>query len=148
MSNSEAIAARPHILQVEDNPSDVMLTEEALTQSKWDPVLHVIKQVDDAISFLRQAPPHQDAPRPDLVLLDLNLPGSPGRELLKAIKDDPELRTIPVVILTSSVNPKDVQDAYSLHANAFLSKPMNFKDFTRTLEIMLDYWFEMVTLPG
>lgn len=143
-----ATAVRPNILQVEDSLGDVALTEEALSQSKWDPVHHVVPEVPEALAFLRQEPPHQKAPRPDLVLLDLDLPGSSGRELLKVIKDDPSLRTIPVVILTSSVNPDDVKDAYSLHANAFLSKPMSFDEFTRTLEVMLDYWFEMVTLPS
>ena len=136
-----------HILQVEDNPNDVALTEEALSETRWNPELHVVETVDAALAFLRHEPPHEKAPRPNLVLLDLNLPGSPGRELLGIMKDDPELRTIPVVILTSSRNPEDIKDAYGMHANAFLSKPMHFAEFARTLEVMMDYWFEMVTLP-
>ncbi len=148
MSPTDATAARPHILQVEDNPSDVELTREALEQSKWDPVHHVVQDVAEALAFLNKQDPHGEAPRPNLVLLDLGLPDSSGHELLKVMKDDDDLRTIPVVILTASANPDDVKGAYSLHANAFLTKPMSFEEFQRTLEIMLDYWFDMVTLPG
>jgi len=136
-----------HILQVEDNPNDVLLTEEALAQTRWDPHLHVVETVDEAMAFLLNDPPHEDAPRPNLVLLDLNLPGSPGHMLLSKMKDDTDLRTIPVVILTSSTDPGDIKDAYGMHANAFLSKPMHFDDFARTLEVMMDYWFDLVTLP-
>ena len=147
MTSSANATQDLHILQVEDNPKDVALTEEALSETRWNPTLHVVDSVQGGLAFLRQEPPHEQAPRPNLVLLDLNLPGSPGRELLAIMKDDPDLRTIPVVILTSSRDPGDIKDAYGMHANAFLSKPMHFAEFARTLEVMMDYWFEMVTLP-
>ena len=147
MTSSPKATQALHILQVEDNPNDVALTREALSETRWRPKLHVVDSVPDAMAFLRQEPPHEQAPRPNLVLLDLNLPGSPGHELLAIMKDDANLRTIPVVILTSSKNPEDIKDAYSMHANAFLSKPMHFAEFARTLEVMMDYWFEIVTLP-
>jgi chemotaxis family two-component system response regulator Rcp1 len=135
------------ILMVEDDPGDVRLTREALKGSK---LLHNISVVEDgvaALDFLRRRDPYQDAVRPDLVLLDLNLPRMDGREVLAAMKQDPALRIIPVVILTTSQAEEDVLRAYNLNANCYVTKPVDFDQFMRIVRTIEDFWLNVVTLP-
>lgn len=135
------------ILMVEDDPGDVRLTREALKGSK---VLHSLNVVEDgvaALDYLRKAPPYQDAVRPDIVLLDLNLPRKDGREVLAAMKQDAALRTIPVVILTTSQAEEDVLRAYNLNANCYVTKPVDFDQFMRIVRTIEDFWLTVVTLP-
>jgi two-component system, chemotaxis family, response regulator Rcp1 len=135
------------ILMVEDDPGDVRLTREALKGSK---VLHSLNVVEDgvaALDYLRKAPPWQDAVRPDIVLLDLNLPRKDGREVLAAMKQDAALRTIPVVILTTSQAEEDVLRAYNLNANCYVTKPVDFDQFMRIVRTIEDFWLTVVTLP-
>jgi two-component system, chemotaxis family, response regulator Rcp1 len=135
------------ILMVEDDPGDVRLTREALKGSK---VLHSLNVVEDgvaALDYLRKAPPYQDAVRPDIVLLDLNLPRKDGREVLAAMKQDAALRMIPVVILTTSQAEEDVLRAYNLNANCYVTKPVDFDQFMRIVRTIEDFWLTVVTLP-
>ena len=135
------------ILMVEDDPGDVRLTREALKGSK---VLHSLNVVEDgvaALDYLRKAPPWQDAVRPDIVLLDLNLPRKDGREVLAAMKEDAALRMIPVVILTTSQAEEDVLRAYNLNANCYVTKPVDFDQFMRIVRTIEDFWLNVVTLP-
>jgi CheY-like chemotaxis protein len=135
------------ILMVEDNPGDVRLTREALKDHKVWNELHVVEDGVAALDFLFRRPPHEHAPRPDLVLLDLNLPKKDGREVLAAIKGDEQLRTIPVVILTTSQAEEDVIRAYQLSANCYVTKPVDFDQFTRIVRAIEHFWLTVVTLP-
>jgi CheY-like chemotaxis protein len=135
------------ILMVEDDPGDVRLTREALKGSK---LLHSLNVVEDgvaALDYLRRNPPYQEAVRPDLVLLDLNLPRKDGREVLAAMKQDPALRAIPVVILTTSQAEEDVLRAYNLNANCYVTKPVDFDQFMRIVRTIEEFWLNVVTLP-
>ena len=135
------------ILMVEDDPGDVRLTSEALKGSK---LLHSLNVVEDgvaALDYLRKVPPYQDAVRPDLVLLDLNLPRKDGREVLAAMKQDEALRVIPVVILTTSQAEEDVLRAYNLNANCYVTKPVDFDQFMRIVRTIEEFWLNVVTLP-
>jgi CheY-like chemotaxis protein len=133
-----------NILLVEDNPSDVLLTQIAIKQCKLLNSLHVAEDGEDALAFLRREAPHVGAPRPDIILLDLNLPRMDGRELLAIIKKDPQLRTIPVVVLTTSDAETDVVQSYSLHANAYITKPVDMNQFVRIVKGIDDFWFGIV----
>ncbi len=135
------------ILMVEDNPGDVRLTREALKDHKVWNELHVVEDGVAALDFLFRRPPHEHAPRPDLVLLDLNLPKKDGREVLAAIKGDEQLKTIPVVILTTSQAEEDVIRAYQLSANCYVTKPVDFDQFTRIVRAIEHFWLTVVTLP-
>jgi len=135
------------ILMVEDNPGDVRLTREALKGGKVWNQLHVVEDGVAALDFLYRRSPYEQAPRPDLVLLDLNLPRKDGREVLKAIKSDESLKTIPVVILTTSQAEEDVLRAYNLNANCYVSKPVDFEQFTRIVQTIERFWLTIVTLP-
>lgn len=135
------------ILLVEDSPSDVYMTREALREGKIINDLHVVDNGDDAIAFLRQQGAYDSAPRPDLVLLDLNLPGKDGREVLEEIKTDPVLRTIPVIILTTSAAESDVLRSYELHANCYITKPVGLDPFMETVRRIEGFWFSVVKLP-
>jgi len=119
------------ILLVEDNPGDVMLTQEAFDECLLPHRLSVVGDGEEALQFLRQAGKYTDAPHPDLVLLDLNLPRKDGRELLAEVKNDPELRHIPVIVLSTSESDQDVARAYRLHANCYLTKPIQMDDFLK-----------------
>jgi CheY-like chemotaxis protein len=136
------------ILLVEDNPSDVLLTQIAMDECKIANRLHLARDGEVAMSFLRREPPYRDAPRPDLVLLDLNLPRMDGRELLRAMKSEPSLRAIPVVVLTTSDAEADVGGSYELHANAYITKPLDMEQFMRVVRGIDDFWFGIVRLPG
>ena len=135
------------ILMVEDNPGDVRLTREALKDHKVWNELHVVEDGVAALDFLYQRPPYQQAPRPDLMLLDLNLPRKDGREVLTAVKSDDRLKTIPVVILTTSQAEEDVVRAYKLNANCYVTKPVDFEQFTRIVQAIEHFWLTVVTLP-
>ncbi len=135
------------ILMVEDDPGDVRLTREALKGSK---VLHSLNVVEDgvaALDYLRKVGPYAQAVRPDIVLLDLNLPRKDGREVLSAMKQDAALRAIPVVILTTSQDEEDVLRAYNLNANCYVTKPVDFDQFMRIVRAIEDFWLNVVTLP-
>jgi CheY-like chemotaxis protein len=136
------------ILLVEDNPSDVLLTQIAMKECKIANRLHVSNDGEAALGFLRRQGEHVDAARPDLVLLDLNLPKMDGRELLREMKSDNNLRTIPVVVLTTSDAETDVVRSYDLHANAYITKPLDMEQFIRVVKGIDDFWFGIVRLPG
>jgi CheY-like chemotaxis protein len=135
------------ILLVEDNPGDVRLTAETLRAGKVANDLHVAKDGEAAMAFLRQEAPHADAPRPDLVILDLNLPRKDGIEVLTEIKDDESLHVIPIVILTTSAAERDVLQSYELKANAYVTKPIGVHDFIAAVTSIEDFWLNIVRLP-
>lgn len=135
------------ILLVEDNPGDVDLAREALENSKIDNLLHAVGNGEEAMDFLRRKGKYTNAPRPDLVLLDLNLPSKDGREVLAEIKLDEDLKRIPVVILTSSRDEEDILKAYNLHANCYITKPMDLNQFVKVVKSIEDCWFTIVKLP-
>jgi chemotaxis family two-component system response regulator Rcp1 len=136
------------ILLVEDNAGDVRLTREALHDARVSNRLSVAKDGVEAMAMLRHEPPYGDVTRPDLVLLDLNLPKLDGRQVLASIKTDPDLQRIPVVVLTTSEAEEDVLRSYDLHANAFISKPVDFDQFTKVMQSIEGFWLCVVTLPG
>ncbi len=138
---------RFEILLVEDNPGDVLLTKEAFREGRLAHRLSVVEDGEDALHFLRQEGKHADAPRPDLILLDLNLPKKDGRELLAEVKGDPVLRHIPVIVLTTSDAEQDVWRAYKLHANCYLTKPVQMDDFLNKIRSVEDFWLTVVRLP-
>ncbi len=135
------------ILMVEDNPGDVRLTREALKGAKVLHQLNVVSDGEAALDYLYRRPPYEAAARPDLVLLDLNLPRKDGREVLTSIKTDASLKSIPVVILTTSQAEEDVLRAYSLSANCYVTKPVDFDQFTRIVQGIEEFWLTIVTLP-
>lgn len=135
------------ILLAEDNPGDVMLTKKALEQGKLANKLHVVTDGVEALEFLRQEGEYADKPRPDLVLLDLNMPRKDGQDVLKELKAEKDLRRIPVVILTSSESEEDIARSYELNANAYLTKPVDFDGFIEIVNQMENFWFKMVKLP-
>jgi chemotaxis family two-component system response regulator Rcp1 len=135
------------ILLVEDNPGDIRLTTEALQEAKMFNKLHVVTDGVEAISFLRKEGAYKEATRPDLILLDLNLPRKDGREVLKEIKEDASLKTIPVVILTVSKSEEDILRSYNLHANCYISKPVDLEQFLKVARSIQEFWFTMVKLP-
>ncbi len=142
------MTAQPvEILLVEDNPGDVDLTLEALEEARLRNNVHVAKDGVVALQFLRREGEHADAPRPDLILLDLNMPRMDGREVLREIKEDPALKRIPVVVLTTSEAEQDVLDAYEYRANAYIVKPVDFEQFLRTIRSLEDFWLTVVRLP-
>jgi two-component system, chemotaxis family, response regulator Rcp1 len=136
------------ILLVEDNPGDVRLTREALKEEKICNKLHVACDGEEAMAFLRRQNGFADAPRPDIILLDLNLPKKDGREVLAEIKQDPQLRSIPVVILTTSEAHDDIAKAYDLHSNCYISKPVDLQKFMEIVKRVETFWFSIVKLPG
>jgi len=135
------------ILLAEDNPGDVMLTKKALEQGKLANNLHVVTDGVEALEYLRQEGEYADEPRPDLVLLDLNMPRKDGQDVLEELQDDPDLRRIPVVVLTSSESEEDIAKSYELNANAYLTKPVDFDGFIEIVNRMENFWFKVVKLP-
>jgi two-component system, chemotaxis family, response regulator Rcp1 len=135
------------ILLVEDNPGDVRLTEEALREGKVKNRLHVARDGVEAIEFLRRQGKFANATRPDLVLLDLNLPRKDGREVLAEIKNDPDLKMLPVVVLTTSSAEADILRTYSLHANCYIQKPVDLDQFVQVVKSIDDFWLTVVRLP-
>lgn len=139
--------SRIEILLVEDDPGDVLITREALEQSKLANTLHTVGNGEEALAFLRREGAYADAVRPDLVLLDLNLPRRDGREVLAEVKGDPDLRRIPVVVLTTSQAEEDILRSYDLHANAYVAKPVDFDQFVRVVRQIDEFFFSVVRLP-
>jgi CheY-like chemotaxis protein len=137
-----------HILLVEDNPGDVRLTQEAFKESKLIHELHVANDGVEAMEYLHNDGVYSDALRPDLILLDLNMPRKNGREVLEEIKRDPKLMHIPVVVLTTSEADEDILKSYSLHANCYITKPVEFEKFLDTVKRIEDFWLSIVKLPG
>jgi len=143
----EEIGRPIEILLVEDNPADVRLTQENFKESKILNNLHVVTDGVEAIAFLRREGNYVDAVRPDLILLDLNLPRKDGREVLGEIKTDDKLKRIPVVILTVSKADEDIINAYNLHANCYVTKPLDLEQFTKVVKSIEEFWFSIVKLP-
>jgi two-component system, chemotaxis family, response regulator Rcp1 len=135
------------ILMVEDSPTDVMLAREALRHAKVLNNLHVVEDGVEAMAFLRREPPFAAVPRPDLILLDFNLPKKDGREVLAEIKADEDLGMIPVVVLTTSRAEEDVLKSYRLHANCYITKPVEFGSFAKVIQSIENFWFTVVSLP-
>ncbi len=135
------------ILLVEDNPGDVRLTREALKDMKMNNELFVVADGVEALSFLRQESPYEDMPRPDIILLDLNLPRKDGREVLADIKADDRLKRIPVVVLTTSDDDRDIMTSYDLHANCYITKPVDIRRFIEIVKNIENFWFSIVKLP-
>jgi CheY-like chemotaxis protein len=135
------------ILLVEDSPTDVLMTRAALESSKLLLNLHVVEDGEQALAFLHRENMHANAPRPDLILLDLNLPRKDGREVLAAVKADDQLKVIPVVVLTTSKAEEDILKAYGLHANCYITKPIDFGSFTEVVRSIEHFWFIVVRLP-
>ena len=135
------------ILLVEDNPADIRLTKEGFKEGKIANNLYAAMDGQTALDFLYRRGEYKDAPRPDVVLLDLNLPGIGGHEILSQVKSDPDLRAIPIVIMTSSEAESDVIKSYQEHANCFISKPVDFEGFIRVVRSIEDFWFSVVRLP-
>jgi two-component system, chemotaxis family, response regulator Rcp1 len=142
-----ARAAPIHILLVEDNPGDVRLTQEAFREA--DPAVRIHVAVDgvEALAFLRRNGKHGQAPRPDIILLDLNLPKMDGREVLAHIKDDDDLRTIPTIVLTTSASEADITKSYQLQANCYLNKPVELDAFENLVKSIDDFWLTKAQLP-
>jgi CheY-like chemotaxis protein len=135
------------ILLVEDSPSDVAMTVAAFREGRIANDLHVVTDGNDALAYLRKQPPFTDARRPDIVLLDLNLPKIDGREVLAELKEDDDLKDIPVVILTTSSAEADILRSYQLHANSYVTKPVGVDGFFAAIRSIEDFWFSVVCLP-
>jgi CheY-like chemotaxis protein len=144
---TESVVNIIDVLLVEDDPADVMMTREAFEQHKIANHLHVVDDGVDAVAFLRREGRFADAPRPGLILLDLNLPRKDGREVLAEVKSDPDLCDIPVVVLTTSSSEEDVLRSYKLHANAYVTKPVNFNRFVEVVRQVDNFFVSIVTLP-
>ncbi len=136
-----------HVLLVEDDPGDVLMTQEAFEHHKLRNQLHVVPDGVEALAFLRREGEHADAPRPGLVLLDLNLPRKDGREVLEEVKNDASLRSIPIVVLTTSQAEEDILRSYNLHANAYVAKPVDFDRFIEVIRQIDDFFVSVVKLP-
>jgi CheY-like chemotaxis protein len=148
--STDPTAAQPAIIDVllvEDDPGDVLMTREAFEEHKLRNTLHVVNDGVEAVAFLRREREYTDVPRPGLILLDLNLPKKDGREVLKEIKADESLRAIPVVVLTTSEAEEDVFRSYDLHANAYVTKPVDFDRFIRVVQQIDDFFVTVVKLP-
>jgi chemotaxis family two-component system response regulator Rcp1 len=148
MRDQSLLNMRPiEILLVEDNPGDVRLTREALAEAKVRNNLAVTSDGVEALAYLRREAPYTDATRPDLVLLDLNLPRKDGREVLAEIKADPDLRRLPVVVLTTSTAEQDILESYNLYANCYITKPVDLDQFLAIVTSIEDFWLTIVKLP-
>jgi two-component system, chemotaxis family, response regulator Rcp1 len=143
----QAFGEPVEILLVEDNPGDVRLTMEALKDSRLLNHIHVVKDGIQALAFLHHEGDYASAPRPSLILLDLNLPRKDGREVLAEIKVDPVLRSIPVVVLTTSEAEQDIIKSYNLHANCYITKPFDLEKFIQVVKTIEDFWLTIVKLP-
>lgn len=135
------------ILLVEDNDGDARLALEALSHSPQPNRLHVVQDGVEAMAFLRREGAHRDAPRPDVIILDLNMPRMDGREVLQAVKSDRTLRTIPIVVLSTSSAERDVEESYALHANCFVTKPLELDRFIEVIHSIEHFWLGTVQLP-
>ena len=148
MTSTENTPRHIEILLVEDSPTDVLIAREALAEAKLYNAIHVADDGVEAMDFLYRRGKFACAPRPDLILLDLNLPRKSGREVLAEIKADEDLRNIPVVVLTTSNAEEDILRSYHLHANCYVVKPVEFANFVRAVQSIQQFWFSVVTLPS
>ncbi len=144
---SSSVGTPIEILLVEDSPADVRLTKEVLGKASIRNTLHVVGDGVDAMAFLRREGVYAAVPAPDLILLDLNLPKKHGREVLSEIKQDPVLKRIPVVVLTTSMAERDILEAYGLHANSYITKPIDLDQFIQIVKSIEDFWLTVVKLP-
>lgn len=145
--NNENILEPINILLVEDNPADVRLMVETLKEEKIHNNLHTVGDGEEAMAFLRKEGKYSNEERPDLILLDLNLPRMDGREVLKEIKNDDALKSIPVVVLTVSKSEEDILKSYNLHANCYITKPVDLKQFSKVTKAVQEFWLTIVKLP-
>jgi chemotaxis family two-component system response regulator Rcp1 len=141
------LASEREILIIEDNPGDVRLMREALRELNPPVTLHSAGDGEEALAFLRQEGPHTNAPRPSLIFLDFNLPKSDSRDVLRQLKTDPDLRVIPVAVLTSSDSERDIREAYELYANCYLRKPGDLDSFFHTIQMATQFWLDIAYLP-
>lgn len=135
------------ILLVEDNPGDIRLTREALKDSKIHNTLEVVEDGREALAYLKNEGKYKDSTRPDLVLLDLDMPNTTGREVLQEVKSDPNLKSIPLVVLTVSKSDQDILNSYDMQANAYVNKPLDLDQFIKVIRTIEDFWFTIVKLP-
>jgi chemotaxis family two-component system response regulator Rcp1 len=145
--NNEEISKNIEILLVEDNPADIRLAQEAFKDAKVHNILYTVGDGVEAMAFLRRQGKYADVGRPDLILLDLNLPKKDGREVLAEIKTDEHLKLIPVVILTVSKDEEDILKTYNLHANCYITKPIDFEQFMKVVKSIEEFWLTIVKLP-
>lgn len=138
---------RIELLLIEDNPADVSLTQRALSHTRSSPRVSVVRDGDEAIAFLRRQGQYESAPRPDVIFLDLNVPKRDGRTLLAELKSDPELRNIPVIVLTTSEADEDIAHAYDLYANCYVKKPVEMQRFIQMIQSVEEFWLNVVRLP-
>jgi CheY-like chemotaxis protein len=136
------------ILMVEDDPADVRLAREALKSKKMHTIMHDVPDGMEAMAFLRKEGDYGEMKRPDLILLDLNMPRMDGREVLAELKNDPKLRRIPVIVLTTSDGEEDILAAYHMNANCYITKPVDWKQFIKVVELIEDFWLTVVKLPN
>ena len=136
-----------NILLVEDNPADIRLTQEAFKETKQNIILHVVRDGTEALAFLRQTGRFTAVPRPDMILLDLNLPKKDGRQVLAEIKKTPDIKRIPIVILTNSKAAEDIRQTYEHHANSYITKPANLDEFMTVIKQIEQFWLSIVQLP-
>lgn len=135
------------ILIIDDSESDTMLMEEAVKSTSIASDIHIVHSAEAALNFLNKKDEFKDAPRPDLILLDLKMPGFDGHEFLTVVKQDPKFAPIPVVVLTTSNDKKDIEESYRLMANCYIVKPVNFQTFKKTISVISDYWLGIAKLP-
>ena len=145
---SDSFARPIEILLVEDNPGDIILTKEAFAEAKIKNNIHIAKDGEEALYYLNKHKGYENSVKPDLILLDLNLPKIDGREVLDSIKTDDQLCHIPVVVLTSSEAEQDILQTYELHANSYVVKPINLEQFVNVINAIENFWFTVVTLPN
>ena len=148
MMANHAAVKQIEILLVEDNEGDIGLVEEVFQEAKIRNNLHIAEDGEEAMLFLHKEGKFSDVPRPDIILLDLNLPRKDGREVLKEIKEDSSLKRIPVVVLTTSKAEEDILKSYDLHANSYITKPVDFDQFIKVIKSIEDFWLDVVKLPS
>lgn len=148
MKTLDSVGRTAEILLVEDNHNDIELTRIAFEQAKFAVNLHSVLNGEDCLSFLRKEPPYVDAPTPDIILLDLNMPKMDGREVMTELANDSALKCIPIIVLTTSKSEIDILNSYNLHCNSYIVKPIEFEQFSRVIKTFSDYWFTLVVLPA
>lgn len=135
------------VLLVEDDTADIELTQEALLEGKHSVSFHAVRSGVDALCYLHRQPPFQDAARPDVIFLDLNLPGMSGKEIIQEIRKSADLRNIPIAVLTTSQAETDISESYRLGANCYVSKPVSLDEFNRAVQALEEFWFEVARIP-
>jgi chemotaxis family two-component system response regulator Rcp1 len=148
MNRSHSRPALVEVLPVEDSAGDVRLIREALKETQMHISLNVVSDGAEATAYLRREKHHTGAPRPELIILDLNLPKKDGRDVLREIKESDALKSIPVVVLTTSASPTDIDRSYQLHANCYITKPLDLRGFTKVVQSIDNFWLSVVQLPG